>query len=127
MSALDRVHALWSVYHARGMLASLEHVDADCEWVLAPQFAGGRPIQGAAEMREYIERLEGSGVHFEPILHTCEQVAENVVVAAGRMRVLSNARLSDSPLFVVYRVEGERLVRIESYACRREALAAAAA
>ena len=126
MAALDRVQALWSTYRTRGMLASLDWIDEECEWVPSPSLRGGEPIQGASKMREYLERLERSGIRFEPVLHTFEQVAEDVVVAAGRMRVVSNAALSDSPLFWVYRVRGERLVRIESYPCRSEALAAAA-
>src|SRR3712207_3624783 len=93
MSALDQVQALWSTYRARGMLASLDQVGEDCEWVPPPSLplAGGRPIQGAAQMREYLESLEDRGVRFEPVLHTCEQVADDVVVAGGRMRVLSKA------------------------------------
>ena len=126
MSALDQVQALWSVYRSRGMLASLDHVDEHCEWIPPPSLADGRPIQGAAQMRRYIERLETNGVRFEPVLHTCEEVGDGVVVAGGRMRVVSEAALSDSPLYWVYRVEGERLVRIESYPCRSDALAAAA-
>ncbi len=43
------------------------------------------------------------------------------------MRVVSRAALSDSPLFWLYRTDGERVVRVESFASREDALTAASA
>ena len=126
MSAVDQVAALWSAFESRGALATLEHVHEDCEWVPVDDFPGGRPIHGCLEIRGYLETLSRDGVRLEPTLHSCEEVGDGVVVC-GRMRVVSSAALSDSPLFWVYRVRDEKVVRVESYACRRDALAATAA
>ncbi|MDQ4124982.1 MAG: hypothetical protein M3134_05200 [Actinomycetota bacterium] len=127
MTGVEHVHALWSTFETQGPLATLAHVDDECEWVPSPDLPEGRPIRGAAAMRSYLEQLTRAGVRFEPALHTCEAVGDGAVLVGGRMRVVSSAALSDTPLFWVYRLEGERVVRIESYASRREALTAAAA
>jgi ketosteroid isomerase-like protein len=126
MTAVEKVEALWYAFETQGPLAAVAHVDADCEWVPSPDFPDGRFIRGAAAMRSYLEQLSKEGVRFEPALHTCEAVGDHVIVG-GRMRVVSSAALSDSPLFWVYRVRDERVVRIESYPSRRDALTAAAA
>ncbi|MDQ3740861.1 MAG: nuclear transport factor 2 family protein [Actinomycetota bacterium] len=126
MTAVEHVHALWSTFETQGALARLSHVDEECEWVPSGEFPEARPIRGAAAMRAYLEQLTRDGVRFEPALHTCEAIGDRVVVG-GRIRVVSSAALSDSPLFWVYRLRDERVVRIESYASRREALTAAAA
>jgi ketosteroid isomerase-like protein len=126
MTAVEHVHALWSAFEKQGALAAVEYVDDECEWVPSPDFPEGRPMRGAQEMRTYLEQLSRDGVRFEPALHTCEAIGQHVVVG-GRMRVVSSDALSDSPLFWVYRLRGERVVRIESYPSRRDALTAAAA
>jgi ketosteroid isomerase-like protein len=122
VTAVDQVHALWAAYATGGALATLEHVDDDCEWIMSREFPEARGVRGAAEMREYLERLTRDGIRFEPSLHTCEQVGEHAVLVGGRMRIVSRAALSDSPLFWVYRTRDERVIRIESYPSRREAL-----
>jgi ketosteroid isomerase-like protein len=126
VSAVEQVHALWSAFATGGVLATLDHVDEDCEWIPSSDFPDARPIQGPAEMRAYIERLTRDGVRFEPTLHTCEPVDDDTVLVGGRMRIVSRASLTDSPLFWVYRTRDERVVRIEAFGCRREALRAVA-
>lgn len=125
MTPVEQVHALWSAFETQGALESLRYVDAECEWVPSPDVRGGRPIRGADAMRDYLRQLTRDGVRFEPALHTCEPIGDDAVLVGGRMRVVSSAALSDSPLFWVYRVRAERVVRIESYPCRRDALTAA--
>lgn len=127
MSPVDQVQALWSAFETHGPFESLRYVDAECEWVPSADFPDGQPLRGTDAMRDYLHRLTRQGVRFEPALHTCEPVGEEAVVVGGRMRVVSSAALSDSPLFWVYRVRQDRVVRIESYASRRDALTAAAA
>ncbi|HEV2812242.1 MAG TPA: nuclear transport factor 2 family protein [Solirubrobacteraceae bacterium] len=126
MTSVEHVHALWSALESGGPLAALELIDDECEWVPSPDFPEGRPIRGAQEMRAYLDELTRNGVRFEPALHTCEAVGDHVLVG-GRIRVVSRAALSDSPLFWVYRMRGERVSRIESYPSRRDALSAVAA
>ena len=126
MTPVDQVQTLWSVFESDGPLATLDHVADDCEWVPAPDVPRARALHGAREMRGYLEQLELAGVRFEPALHTCEAVGDNVVVG-GRLRVVTSSALSDSPLFWVYRVREGRVSRVEAYACRRDALRAAAA
>ncbi|HEX2086738.1 MAG TPA: nuclear transport factor 2 family protein [Solirubrobacteraceae bacterium] len=125
MSPVEQVHALWSAFASRGPLASLDHVAEECEWIPSADLPHDRPVRGAAAMREYVERLDRQGVRIEPALHTCEQLGDDVLVG-GRMRVVSRAALIDSPLFWLYRVRGGRVVRIESYVSRADALRAAA-
>lgn len=126
MTPVEHVHALWRAFARAGPLASLEHVDADCEWIPPPELPGSAPVRGANAIRAYVERLIEAGVDLEPAMHTCEQVGEDVLVA-GRMRVVSRAALSDSPHFWLCRLRGGRVVRIESYGCRTDALSAARA
>jgi ketosteroid isomerase-like protein len=125
MTAVDRVNALWNALEARGPLATLDHVHEECEWVPAPDVAAAKPIHGAGAIRGHLEALDREGVRIEPTLHSCEAAGDNVVVC-GRMRIVSRATLSDSPLFWVYRVREGRVIRIEAFACRRDAYAAAA-
>ncbi len=125
MTSVDQVNALWSAFASDGPLATLDHLHEDCEWVPSPDVAASHVIHGTDAMRGYLERMRSAGVRIEPTLHTCEAVGDQVVVC-GRLRVVSRAALSDSPLFWVYRLRDERVVRVESYACRRDALAATA-
>jgi ketosteroid isomerase-like protein len=127
MTAVERIHALWSAFRSGGVPAALAHVDEECEWIPGPELPRARALRGAAEVRAYLERLADDGVRLEPSLHTCEEVGDGAVLVGGRMRVVSRASLSDSPLFWLYRLHGGRVVRVESYACRRDALAAAGA
>ena len=126
MSSVTEVQALWSVYETRGPLATLDRLPEDCEWVPPSELPSAGPIRGAAEMRAYLARLEDDGVRLEHSVHTCEELDEHVVLVGGRMRVVAKAALFDSPLFWLCRMRDERIVRIESYACRRDALSAAA-
>jgi ketosteroid isomerase-like protein len=118
------VHALWSAFEAGDALATLDHVHEDCEWVPSPAAPESESLRGTVTIRAYLEELIGDGVRLEPKLHSCEAVGDDVVVC-GRLRVVSPAALADSPLFWVYRVRDEQVVRVESYASRRDALAAA--
>ncbi len=127
MSPVDQVQALWTAFETQGPLETLRYVDDECEWVPSPDFPESAPLHGAEAMRAYLQQLARKGVRFEPALHTCEPIGEDAVVVGGRIRVVSSAALSDSPLFWVYRLRQDRVVRIESYACRRDALTAAAA
>lgn len=125
MTPADQVHALWDAFEARGPLATLDHVHEECEWVPSPEFEVARPIHGAGAIRGYLEALHRDGVRIEPTLHSCEAAGEHVVVC-GRMRIVSRATLSDSPLFWVYSVRDGRVIRVRSFASRRDAYAAAA-
>ena len=124
MTPADRVHALWDAFAIGGALATLDYVHEDFEWVPSPDVANGRAIHGASAIRGYLEGLQREGVRIEPTLHSCEAHGDLVVVC-GRMRVVSRAALSDSPVFWVYEVRDEQVVRVAAYACRRDALAAA--
>ncbi|HEX8086952.1 MAG TPA: hypothetical protein VF529_21900 [Solirubrobacteraceae bacterium] len=126
MSPVDRIQALWSVYKSAGPLATIEQLPDDCEWIPPADLRGGEVVRGAHEIRAYLERLEHDGVRVEPSLHSYEQLSEHVVLVGGRMRVVSRAALSDSPLYWLCRMRDDRVVRIESYACRGDALSAAA-
>lgn len=116
---------MWSAFASGGALASLELVAEDCEWLPSPDFPDAAAVRGALAMREYLERLTEEGVRFEPTLHACEQVADDAVLAAGRMRIVSPSVLSDSPHFWLYRLRDGRVVRVEAYATRQDALNAA--
>lgn len=118
------MRALWTAFESRGVLAVLDHVHEDCEWVPSPGFADGASMRGTVSIRAYLDELLGDGVRIEPKLHSCEAVGQDVVVC-GRLRVVSPAALSDSPLFWVYRLRDGQVVRVESYPSRRDALAAA--
>jgi ketosteroid isomerase-like protein len=125
MTSVDRVTALWSAFAAGGPLATLDHLHEDCEWVPSPDLPAASAIHGADAIRGLLERMRSDGVRIEPTLHSCEAIGDRVVVC-GRMRIVSRAALSDSPLFWVYRLRDERVVRVEAYPCRRDALAATA-
>ena len=125
MTAVQQIHALWSAFETAGPFAALPYVDAECEWIPSEDLPGAQPLHGTEAMRSYVERLSGDGVRIEPALHTCEALADDTVLVGGRLRVVSRASLSDSPLFWLYRVRDGRIVRIESYATRNGALAAA--
>lgn len=127
MTAEQQIHALWAAFETSGPGAAFGYMDPECEWVPSAELAEGVPLRGADAMRGYLERLSGEGVRIEPALHTCEELAEDTVLVGGRMRIVSRASLSDSPLFWLYRIRGKRIVRIESYPSRGSALAAAAA
>jgi ketosteroid isomerase-like protein len=127
MTPVELVHAMWSAFAGGGALASLDLVDEDCEWLTPPDLPAHGEIRGGRAMRAYIERLEQDGIRVEPTLHTCEAVGDDVVIAGGRMRVVSPSVLSDSPHFWLYRLRGRRFTRIESYPSRRAALDAAGA
>ena len=124
MSPRDHVHALWSSFATRGALAAVDLLDDECEWVPAPDLRDQRELKGAAEIRAYLERLAAAGVRLEPAVHSCEVVGEDVLVG-GRIRVVSPRALSDSPIYSLHRVRDGRIVRVEAFACRRDALSAA--
>ena len=127
-SGVSQIRALWSVYEAAGPLATLDRLPDDCEWVPPTDLpAAEQTIRGANEIRAYLKRLDHAGVRLEHSMHTCEALDEHVVLVGGRMRVASKASLCDSPLFWLCRMRDERIVRIESYASRSDALSAAAA
>jgi ketosteroid isomerase-like protein len=125
VTAVEQIHALWSVYESGGPLATLEHLPEDCEWVPSSDLPPAGTIRGQAEIRAYLERLTHDGVRMEPAVHTYEQLGDDAVLVGGRMRVVAKAALSDSPLYWVCRLRDAKVVRIESYPCRREALSAA--
>ncbi len=127
MTAVERVHALWAAWERGGLTATLEHVDEGCEWMPSADLPDPRLLRGSDEVRDYLDRLRREGTRFEPALHTFEALDEETVLVGGRMRVVSRAALSDSPLFWLYRTDGERVVRVESFASREDALTAASA
>lgn len=126
MTPVEQVHALWAAFASGGALATLDHLDDDCEWLPAEGFPDARAIRGGAALHTYLEQLTDDGIEIEPTLHRCEAVGEHVV-AAGRIRIVSPTALSDSPLFWLYRMRNGRVARVESYLSRRAALDAAAA
>jgi ketosteroid isomerase-like protein len=126
MTAVEQVHALWSAFASGGPLATLDHVDEDCEWIPSPDFPGPHAaVRGPSAMRAYFEQLTAAGVRVEPTVRTYEAVGDDVVVVAGRIRIVSPRMLADSPHFWLYRVRDGRVARVESYASQRDALAAA--
>ena len=127
MSPLHRIQALWSVYEALGPFATIEQLPEECEWVPPPDLPDAEIIRGPQEIGAYLQRLGREGVRLEPAMHTCEALDEHLVLVGGRIRVVANAAMTDSPLDWLCRMRGDRVVRIESYACRDEALTAAAA
>ena len=126
MTPVEQVHALWAAFRAGGPLATLAQAGEDCEWLPPPDLPGADAVRSGSEMRAYLARLAREGVRVEPTLHTCEEVGEHVV-AGGRMRIVSSTSLSDSPLFWLYRIRAGRVARVEPYASREAALAAASA
>ena len=127
MSPVRRIQALWSVYESVGQRAMLEHLPDECEWVPPEDLPDAHVVRGPDEIRAYLKRLRRDGVRLEPALHTYELLDEHVVLVRGRMRVVANSTLADSPLYWLCRMRGDDVVRIESYACRDDALVAAAA
>ena len=123
MTPVDHVNRFWSSFESRGALAALDLLDDDCEWIPSPEQRDQRILRGTDEIRAYLRRLRDAGVRLEPALHTCEAVGEDVLVQ-GRLRVVSPGALSDSPLFWIYRLRGGRVVRVEAFASRRDALEA---
>lgn len=125
MTPVEQVRAIWSAFASGGVRGWLGLVAEDCEWHPSPNLPHGRPVRGEAALRAYLQALSREGVRIEPALHTCEQIADDAVLAGGRMRVLSPTTLSDSPQFWLYRLRGGRVARVESFASRQAALEAA--
>jgi ketosteroid isomerase-like protein len=115
------VRDLWSRFAEGGIESVVDVTGPDVEW--APYMAGGRVFRGPDELREYARSLEQRGEVMEAAPYSFEQRG-NAVIVSGYVRVRSEEGIAEHQLHWVYRFDGDRLLRAESYPTRAEAIEA---
>jgi ketosteroid isomerase-like protein len=116
------VRRLWEAFAEGGVDAVLEVCDPDVEWSLYG--TSGEVVRGHEGLRRYMNEVAAHGDQIDADAYTYDLVGDAVVVS-GHVRRRSLRGMTDTQLHWVYRFRHDRLVRVDAYQTREEAVRAA--
>lgn len=114
--------------YARGDIPSfLNELDPDVEWIPIMAVLEGRVYRGREGVRQWLEDLARDWEYFDPLYEEYRDLGDRVLIL-GRWRArgrVSGVELENQPAAWVYEIKDGKVMRMQTFTDRAEALEAA--
>jgi ketosteroid isomerase-like protein len=122
---LEVVERLFRAFNRRDMPAFLDLLDPDVEWVPILAILEGRVYRGHVEVQQWVEDLAVDWEFFEVHYEELRDLGDRVLIFGHwRARGRASGVESEQPATWLYDIKADKVVRLQTFTDRAEALEA---
>ena len=122
---VELVQGLYRAFNRRDMTSLLALLDPEVEWVPVLAVLEGRVYRGHDDVRRWVEELASDWESFEVSYDEIRDLGDRVLVFGHwRARGRASGGESEQPGTWLYEIKGGKVVRLQTFTNRDEALAA---